>query len=128
MGGRGGPAAEQVLRDVLLRPESPSRFITVGEQRSVLAVGQVVVVGEIACVQCLATVPAGRRRGAGTAVVAALTREAASIGATRVFAAVMPDNDPSLGLFGRLGYAQSHTYRYLTSASAGDVTSDESPN
>ncbi len=112
-GGRRGPAAVPVFRDVLLQPASPTRFVTVEEQRSVLAVGQVVVVGETACVQCLATVPAGRRQGAGTAVVAALTREAASLGARVVFGAVMADNEASLGLFERLGYHRSHQYRYM---------------
>ena len=54
-GGRRGPAAEQILRDVVLRPLLPTRFVTVGDHRSVFAVGQVVVVGESACLQCLAT-------------------------------------------------------------------------
>ncbi len=112
-GGRRGPTAVRVFREVLLRPESSTRFVTVGEAGSVLAVGQMVAVGESACLQCLATVPAGRRRGAGSAVVDVLTREAALLGARVVFGAVMADNDASLSLFGRLGYERSHQYRYL---------------
>ena len=112
-GGRRGPDAEQILRDVLLQPPLPTRFVTVGDHRSVFAVGQLVVVGESACLQCLATVPAHRRQGAGAAVVAALTREAASLGASVTFGAVMADNEASLGLFGRLGYERSHQYRYF---------------
>ena len=112
-GGRRGPDAEQILRDVLLQPPLPTRFVTVGDHRSVFAVGQLVVVGESACLQCLATVPAHRRQGAGAAVVAALTREAASLGASVMFGAVMADNEASLGLFGRLGYERSHQYRYF---------------
>lgn len=112
-GDRRGPAAAKTLRHVLLRPTSPTRFVTVSEQGSVLSVGQVVVVGEWACLQCLATVAAGRRRGAGTAVIEALTEQAASLGAKGTFGAVMADNDASLGLFDRLGYERSHKYRYL---------------
>ena len=110
---RRGPDAAQIFRDVLLQPALPTRFVTIGEQRSVMAVGQVVVAGPWACVQCLATVPASRRRGAGTAVVEVLTREAASLGARAVFGAVMADNRASLRLFDRLGYERSHRYRYL---------------
>ncbi len=112
-GGRRGPGVMQVVRDVLLQPARPARFVTVGEQGSVLAVGQVVVVGETACAQCLATVPAGRRRGAGTAVIGALTGEAALLGARVIFGAVMADNEASLDLFDRLGYQRSHQYRYF---------------
>ena len=54
--------------------------------------------------QCLATVPVGRRLGAGTVVVEELTRLAASLGARAVFCAVMVNNKASLGLFDRLGH------------------------
>lgn len=112
-GGRRGLAAVRVFRDVLLRPRLPTRFVTVADEGAVFAVGQVVVVGDIGCLQCLATVPSHRRLGAGAAVVDALEREAASLGAKVVFGAVMADNAASLGMFDRLGYEPSHQYRYL---------------
>ena len=112
-GTRRGPAAEEVFRHVLLKPSLPTRFVSLVEAGSVVSVGQVVIDGDIGCLQCLATMPDGRRRGAGSAVIEHLTEVAGALGVERVFAAVSADNDASLGLFDRLDYQRSHQYRYL---------------
>jgi len=110
----GGLAAETAtLREVLLRPAHPAVFVTVrSDDGAVAAVGQVVVVDGHGCVQCLVTVPAARRRGAGRVVVEQLMAEAGALGAKSMLAAVMVDNSASLGLFEQLGFERSHRYSY----------------
>lgn len=117
-GARRGASAAATMRDVLLKPAWPTRFVTVGDRRSILGVGQVVVVGEHACLQCLATTPTARRSGVATVVVESLIVEAASLGARTVFAAVMAENEASSRLFARRGFERSHAYRYLVGRSA----------
>lgn len=114
-GDRHGSAAAAVYRNRLLQPSWPTRFVTVtgADEHAPSSVGQVVVVDDIACLQCLATAPIGRRRGAGTASVAQRLAVAAELGAKTAFAAVMADNAASLGLLERLGFQQSHQYRYM---------------
>ena len=105
-------ADRSIVRDVLLDPAAPARFVTLAERRAVVAVGQVVIDEGWGCLQCLATLPSSRRRGAGRRVVRRLAREAAAAGADALFAAVMADNDASLGLMEGLGFERLHRYRY----------------
>lgn len=109
------PASDRtVVRGVLLDPPHPRAFVVAEtDDGEVAAVGQVVVVQGTGCLQCLVTVPAHRRRGAGRAVVEALLAEARTLHAARTVAAVMTDNAPSLALFETLGFERSHRYEYL---------------
>lgn len=112
-GGGRSMADAHTLREVLLRPAAPAAFVAVEEPTgTVVAVGQVVVADSWGCIQCLATRPEVRRRGAGRAAVNALIDEAVRLGATGLVAAVMADNDASLGLFQQLGFERSHQYSY----------------
>jgi GNAT superfamily N-acetyltransferase len=54
-----------------------------------------------------------RRRGLGLAVMAALLGWGAERGARTAYLQVLGDNAPALGLYGRLGFATHHAYRYL---------------
>jgi len=54
-----------------------------------------------------------RRRGLGLAVMAALLEWGAEQGARTAYLQVLGDNEPALGLYGRLGFATHHAYRYL---------------
>ena len=111
--GARSPAEEGIVREVLLDPPHPRAFVAADSgDGAVAAVGQVVVVEGTGCLQCLVTVPAHRRRGAGRAVVDALLAEARTLGATRMVAAVMAGNAPSLALFEALGFERSHRYAY----------------
>lgn len=56
---------------------------------------------------------AHRRQGLGLAVMAALLAWGAERGATTAYLQVLGDNDPALALYGRLGFATHHSYRYL---------------
>lgn len=57
--------------------------------------------------------PAARGGGLGLAVVAALLDWGAAQGATTAYLQVLADNAPALALYGRLGFREHHTYRYL---------------
>ena len=57
--------------------------------------------------------PAHRRRGRGTAVVAALLEWGAERGATTAWLHVEVDNEPGLALYEGLGFRTHHTCRYL---------------
>lgn len=57
--------------------------------------------------------PARRRQGLGLAVMAALLAWGAERGATTAYLQVLGDNEPALALYGRLGFATHHSYRYL---------------
>jgi len=107
------PSELAVLRHVLLDPVASSAFVTLTDQHgATMAVGQVVVDRGWGCIQCLATLAPARRLGAGRLVTQTLARQAASNGAVRVFAAVMADNDASLGLMASLGFGRNHQYSY----------------
>ena len=60
--------------------------------------------------------PAHRRRGRGTAVVAALLEWGAERGATTAWLHVEVDNEPGLALYEGLGFTTHHTCRYLAPA------------
>jgi ribosomal protein S18 acetylase RimI-like enzyme len=53
-----------------------------------------------------------RRRGLGTAVMAALQAWAAGRGATSVYLQVAADNAPALALYRRAGFIEHHRYHY----------------
>jgi ribosomal protein S18 acetylase RimI-like enzyme len=57
--------------------------------------------------------PAARRRGLGTAVVAALLSWAAERGAATAYLQVRGHNATALGLYTRLGFSRHHSTRYL---------------
>lgn len=107
---------DHVMANHLLRPSAPARYVAVREATGAaetVAVGQVVVGGGWGCLQCLATAPAGRRKGAATQVFRALATAAQEAGAPRVFAAVAGGNVASLTLCRRAGMRPSHRYRYF---------------
>jgi ribosomal protein S18 acetylase RimI-like enzyme len=53
-----------------------------------------------------------RRRGLGTAVMAALSNWAADRGGRRCLLQVVESNAPALGLYARLGFTEHHRYHY----------------
>jgi predicted GNAT family acetyltransferase len=55
-------------------------------------------------------VPAQRRRGLATAIVGALARWAAGLGADRSYLQVEAHNDAAVALYARLGFTTHHTY------------------
>ena len=66
--------------------------------------------------------PDHRRRGLGTAVIAALLEWGAEQGASTAWLHVETDNAPAEALYERLGFARHHTCRYLSSAAGSHPT------
>jgi ribosomal protein S18 acetylase RimI-like enzyme len=108
------PGDDAICRDVLLRPALPTSFVTVVDGQEVIGVGQVVVEHGWAGVQCMATPPAHRRRGAASAVLNALAVQALALWAERMYLAVMADNAGARSLYERAGFRPVHEYCYFT--------------
>lgn len=71
-----------------------------------------VVVDDLLFLSGLAVRPDIRRRGLATELMGALARWAGDRGATRCVLQVAVGNDAALALYARLGFAESHRYRY----------------
>ena len=110
--GRRHAGREAVMRATLLRPSLPASFISLLDDDRVVSVGQVVIDRGIGCVQCLATDPDHRGRGAASEVIGQLATEASRLGATALLAAVMETNAASRATFARAGFTERHRYRY----------------
>lgn len=109
---RHGPHAADLMRRTLLNPKWPAVYVAAGDLEDMVSVGQVVIQNDWGCAQCLATAPAGRRRGAATQVIRRLAIEAGAGGASKIFVAVMASNTASLGLCERASMRRSHRYSY----------------
>jgi N-acetylglutamate synthase len=108
--------AARICRDVLLAPSLEAVYVAASEERDVVAVGQVVIGGAVAVVQCMATAAPHRRRGAATAVLHRIAVEARARGATLLCLAVMADNAAACRLYARVGFTPSHEYHYRSEA------------
>ncbi|MGX2994724.1 GNAT family N-acetyltransferase [Streptomyces sp. JNUCC 64] len=77
-----------------------------------LAIGRCVVDGRWAGFMAVEVAPEARRRGLGTAVVAALAERALTEGASAAWLQVEADNAPALALYGGAGFAVHHAYHH----------------
>lgn len=120
------PGDAELCRGVLLAPSQPSVFVEVHDGPEVISVGQIVLESGWAGVQCMATQPAHRRRGAASAVLHALATEAARRHAEHMYLAVMAENTAGLSLYERIGFRRAHEYSYWSRPSSrpGPSTSD----
>jgi GNAT superfamily N-acetyltransferase len=113
---RGSHAAGRdpaTARRVLLGGPSVSVwFATVPEGTDTAAVGRCVVDGRWAGFAAISVVPAHRRAGLATAVMAELARAALGEGASAAYLQVETDNAPARALYQRLGFADHHHYHY----------------
>ncbi|MGA5424349.1 GNAT family N-acetyltransferase [Streptomyces lavendulocolor] len=83
------------------------------------AVGRCVVDGRWAGFLAVEVDPAQRRRGLGTAVMAALARRALEEGASAAWLQVETDNRAALTLYEGMGFAVHHLYHHFRSPEAG---------
>lgn len=106
------PGDAELCRGVLLAPSQASVFVEVHDGPEVISVGQIVLESGWAGVQCMATKPAHRRRGAASVVLRALATEAASRHAEHMYLAVMADNTAGVSLYEGVGFRPTHEYCY----------------
>ncbi|MEV4556156.1 GNAT family N-acetyltransferase [Kitasatospora sp. NPDC049285] len=83
-----------------------------GPDGAPLAIGRLVVDGAWAGFGAVEVVPAARRRGLATTLMAVLASRAAEEGATGGYLQVEADNAAAIALYDRLGFTTSHTYHY----------------
>jgi N-acetylglutamate synthase len=102
-----------VCLELLLRSECAA-YVSVVESGVTIAVGQIVVERGWAGVQCMATLPSHRRRGAAAVVLAELAEQAVAMSANSMYLAVMHENTGARKLYERCGFSVGHEYSYFT--------------
>ena len=112
--GRGASTGERarVCRSVLLAPRLPVSFVQVEGRAGATGVGQAVVVDGWGVVQCMATPPASRRRGAAGAVLHALAGTLAADGVEQLCLAVLAENGAAVRRYEAAGFTVAHAYEY----------------
>jgi ribosomal protein S18 acetylase RimI-like enzyme len=99
-------------RDMLNRLERPSAYAAAMIGDDIVAVGRAVADTGWAGVFGMATLPHGRRRGAGRCVLAALAEWGSAHDAERMYLQVECDNVPALDLYNRAGFSEICRYHY----------------
>ena len=110
-------SAPQVERRVLARVSGPSAYAAAVDRGEVVAVGRAVVDTGWAGVFGMATLPGARRRGAATAVLAALARWADVRGAGSLYLQVAREHGPTARLYDAAGFTRLADYHYRTAPS-----------
>ncbi len=111
---RGAPLPP-IARRVLLNADDPV-FASVRlapEPAPLAAVARGVLVEDWLVVTAVTVAEEARRRGLGTAVMAALGDWARARGGRGCLLQVLASNAPALGLYERLGFTEHHRYHYL---------------
>lgn len=101
--------------DAAMTEEGDQVLAELGE----VASGRATLDGDWLGLHSLTVAEPHRRRGLGTAVVAALLEWGAEHGATTAWLHVEVDNAPALTLYERLGFRPHHTCRYLAAPADG---------
>ena len=116
-----GPPTDAWWRLVLGGPPTPAQrhvlggtgALTLTDAQRVVGAGRVVVVADHLHVSVLTVDPALRRRGHGTALLAAAARWGRGHGARWGVLQVAVHNTAALALYARAGWTEHHRYRYL---------------
>ena len=111
LGGPPTPAQRHVL--------GGAGALTVADAQGVVGAGRVVVVADHLHVSVLTVDPAVRRRGHGTALLAAAARWGREHGARWGVLQVAVHNTAALALYDRAGWTEHHRYRYLVPGDGG---------
>lgn len=108
---RSNEVLTEAVRHVLTAPERVT-LARSGHDYVPDAVGRGVVTGDWLGVSALTVAPQHRRRGLGSAILAALVEWGREHGASRIHLQVDPENEPALRMYERLGFRTDHRYRY----------------
>jgi ribosomal protein S18 acetylase RimI-like enzyme len=124
-----GPADTSAVAElVLARVPAPAAFARVAVDGVDVAIGLFVAGGERAGVFCMATDPRYRRRGLARAVLTAGARWALARGCAGLYLQVEQDNVAARDLYGRTGFAHSHSYHYrVADGPRGEHCSESTP-
>jgi GNAT superfamily N-acetyltransferase len=106
------PAQVESRREILSRIDAPVGFALVEQRGEPMAVGLGVVHSEWLGISCMSTLPAFRRRGAASALLAALLQWARRWGASHTYLQVMDGNGPARALYAGLGFETLYHYHY----------------
>ncbi len=109
---RGGAPELESAAAIIARIREPTAFATVSLGGVCAGVALGVVVDGLLVLECVATRPEARRRGAGRAAVGALGRWAGEHGATACLLAVLEANGPANALYAALGLTEASAYAY----------------
>jgi GNAT superfamily N-acetyltransferase len=109
--------AESAWR-LIQRVGHPSAYVTAFISDRPAAVGRSVADTGWAGVFDMATLPEARRRGAASAVLAALADWAISQRCSHMYLQVQRNNPDAVGLYRRAGFEDSCTYHYRTAVSS----------
>lgn len=116
----------QDARPILSAPQQVAfvscRSADTGE---LLGIGRGVLVGEWAGANNMVTVPAARRRGVATAIMAALVRWSQEQGASRWFLRVNAESEPAIALYDGVGFTGHHDYVYRVPRADPEAPSGE---
>ena len=104
---------------LLRRVDRPSGYVTVLSAGRPVAVGRAVADDGWAGVFGMATLPAARRRGAGSAVLTGLARWAADQHIEHLYLQIEDDNPAARRLYAAAGFATLLRYHYRTTEVSG---------
>jgi GNAT superfamily N-acetyltransferase len=93
-------------------------FASVRSAGRTLAIARAAVDGRWAGLSAVEVVPDARRRGLATQVTVTVLRWAGTRGARQVYLQTEIPNDPAATLYGSLGFAVHHDYRYANGVTA----------
>ena len=105
-------AAPAAFLDLLARIRPPAGFATVEQDGEAAAIGMAVADEEWVGLFEIGTLPARRRRGLATAVVARLLEWGGEQGARAAYLQVVEANTPARALYARLGFTEAYRYWY----------------
>lgn len=116
---RAAAARPESARAVLEGPPSVG-FVRIGNP--LVAIGRVAVTGEWAGMSGVEVISSQQRQGIGRRIVDASLRWAYDHGADKAYLQTMRHNTAALALYARYGFAEHHTYRYLTPMSTANTS------
>jgi ribosomal protein S18 acetylase RimI-like enzyme len=112
------PPGQRAMHDALFqRTPAPRLFAAALDGHRVVAVAMTVLIGSLAVVQGVGTVPDARRRGHGRRVMRALLAAAWRDGADSTVLQMSATNDAARPMYEALGFRETYRYAYRKRAS-----------
>lgn len=108
--GRGD--ADALALAVKILTGGPALYASMRDERGVVAIGRMALVGEWGGVYCMAVRADARGQGLGAAVLAGLHAAGRARGVTRAWLHVRTENTVARRLYQRAGYTEAATYHY----------------